>query len=75
MSLITFQCITVSNQKLYTKGELLSRTLWYYLEVLKKEIIEAEDNFLKNSKDFRFLETSVKAYTENFYSSFLRDVC
>ena len=36
------------------------------LEVLVKEIIAAEEKFLKNPKDFYSLETSVKASTENF---------
>ena len=41
------------------------------LEVLVKEILEAEEKFLKNPKDFYGLETAVKASTENFSADFL----
>ena len=44
------------------------------LEVLVKEIIAAEEKFLKNPKDFYSLETSVKASTENFSAGFLSAV-
>ena len=44
------------------------------LEVLVKEIIAAEEKFLKNPKDFYSLETSVKASTENFSVGFLSTV-
>ena len=40
------------------------------LEVLVKEIIAAEEKFLKNPKDFYSLETSVKASTEIFLPVF-----
>lgn len=41
------------------------------LEVLVKEILAAEENFLKNPKDFYGLETAVKASTESFSAGFL----
>ena len=44
------------------------------LEVLVKEIIEAEEKFLKNPKDFYGLETSVKASAESFSAGFLGTV-
>ena len=44
------------------------------LEVLVKEIIAAEEKFLKDPKDFYSLETSVKASAENFSAGFLSTV-
>ena len=44
------------------------------LEVLVKEIIAAEEKFLKDPKDFYSLETSVKASAENFSAGFLSKV-
>lgn len=41
------------------------------LDVLVKELISAEERFLKNPKDFYSLETSVKASTESFSAGFL----
>ena len=41
------------------------------LEVLVQEILAAEENFLKNPKDFYGLETAVKASAENFSAGFL----
>lgn len=41
------------------------------LEVLVKEILTAEEKFLKNPKDFYELETAVKASTESFSAGFL----
>ena len=41
------------------------------LEVLVKEILEAEERFLKNPKDFYELETAVKASAESFSAGFL----
>ena len=39
-----------------------------------KEILEAEEKFLKNPKDFYGLETAVKASAEGFTAVFLGDV-
>ncbi len=44
------------------------------LEVLVKEILEAEEKFLKNPKDFYGLETAVKASAESFSAGFLGTV-
>lgn len=44
------------------------------LDVLVKEIFEAEDKFLKNPKDFYGLETSVKTAAENFSAGFISTV-
>ena len=44
------------------------------LEVLVKEILAAEEKFLKNPKDFYSLETAVKTSAENFSAGFLDTV-
>ena len=44
------------------------------LEVLVKEILAAEEKFLKNPKDFYGLETAVKASAESFSAGFLGTV-
>lgn len=44
------------------------------LEVLVKEIIEAEEKFFKDPKDFYSLETAVKSSAENFSAGFLSAV-
>lgn len=44
------------------------------LEVLVKEILEAEEKFLKNPKDFYGLETAVKTSAESFSAGFLSTV-
>lgn len=44
------------------------------LEVLVKEILAAEEKFLKNPKDFYSLETAVKTSAENFSAGFLGTV-
>ncbi|WBX64597.1 ISLre2 family transposase ISCbe4 [[Clostridium] scindens] len=44
------------------------------LQVLVKEILSAEEKFLKNPKDFYGLETAVKASAENFSAGFLSTV-
>lgn len=41
------------------------------LEVLVKEILAAEEKFLRNPKDFYSLETAVKTSAENFSAGFL----
>lgn len=49
----------------------ISKSYDILLEVLVKEIIAAEGNFLKNPKDFYSLETSVKSSTDSFSDGFL----
>lgn len=44
------------------------------LEVLVKEILAAEEKFLKNPKDFYSLETAVKTSAKNFSAGFLGTV-
>lgn len=44
------------------------------LEVLVKEILEAEEKFLKDPKDFYGLETAVKTSAESFSAGFLGTV-
>ncbi|MBR4542625.1 MAG: UPF0236 family protein, partial [Lachnospiraceae bacterium] len=44
------------------------------LEQLTKEILTAEDKFLKNPKDLNKLELSVKTSTDSFAAAFLGEV-
>ena len=44
------------------------------LETLVKEILAAEEKFLKNPKDFYSLETAIKSSTETFSAGFLGTV-
>lgn len=44
------------------------------LEQLTKEILTAEDKFLKNPKDLNMLELSVKTSTDSFAAAFLGEV-
>ena len=44
------------------------------LETLGNRLIEAEDEFFKNPKDFHALEKATKASTEAFSAGFLGEV-
>ena len=44
------------------------------LEVLVKGLLDAENKFFENPKDFSSLERSVKSSTEAFSASFLGEV-
>ena len=49
-------------------------TIVSLLDVLVNGLIEAEENFFNNLKDFHTLEKSVKAATESFAAGFLGEV-
>lgn len=64
----------ISPKKTYTKEVSTLMDIVALLETLVKGILEAEEHFFDNPKDFYSLETSVKSTTEAFSAAFLGNV-
>lgn len=63
-----------STKKIFTKKGITLMAIVSLLETLVKGIIDAEEKFFDNPKDFYGLETSVKQAAETFSAAFLGEV-